>query len=608
MCVNTRARSGLWNDDNCNDEFGFICERSNGTATPLNPVPTPRIQGGCPPGFSGLDNKCFYVNSTAALGWEAARNACRSMVLARPADIASITSHQELVLVMSLLENVTTDVYIGLNDRQTNAHFVWQTNEEVVLTNWAPNQPSERWRLLGGSSEDCVVMRVQLDIFGQWDDVSCVEKHGYVCQTTRDPSYSMESPVIGGCKGNYYHYRDSCYGNYRMPKNMAEAEATCVLDNGHLVSIRDIHELASVDIFLYIDVVVSASWIGLTYNETTGSYSWVDQWPVTFTQWGQGEPDITKSAACVAMADGKWNDTDCNDLRPFTCKISTAAPPTTTPAPPGYCASPSWAPNGDYCYYAAPSNTQSWPEANYICRKLGMELLSLHSADELSFVQSLVTLAVTTPRYNWRLPSSGVTKVWIGLERTLQGGFRWSDGSPTNYLPWNTGEPNNENDNEDCAEVLISVGKFNDMPCMGISQGFVCKAPKVFPTSTTTTTPSQTTTAESVTSKTTTGTQASTRRLGWPNYRPLVSPATRRTKNSLSGGEIAGIVIGLLAFIAIVGTVVYVLRHRRVIIKPPAEREEPSAGFDNALYDKTHDQVALASNGVHLNHADSEDC
>lgn len=57
--------------------------------------------------------------------------------------------------------------------------------------------------------------------------------------------------------------------------------------------------------------------------QTTGSYSWVDQWPVTFTQWGQGEPDITKSAACVAMADGKWNDTDCNDLRPFTCKIST---------------------------------------------------------------------------------------------------------------------------------------------------------------------------------------------------------------------------------------------------------------------------------------------
>lgn len=52
-----------------------------------------------------------------------------------------------------------------------------------------------------------------------------------------------------------------------------------------------------------------------------------------------------------------------------------------------------------------------------------MELLSLHSADELSFVQSLVTLAVTTPRYNWRLPSSGVTKVWIGLERTLQGHY-----------------------------------------------------------------------------------------------------------------------------------------------------------------------------------------
>ena len=47
------------------------------------------------------------------------------------------------VFLLAMLEGVNSSVYIGLNDMHTNNHFVWQDNEEVTVTYWAPNQPSE---------------------------------------------------------------------------------------------------------------------------------------------------------------------------------------------------------------------------------------------------------------------------------------------------------------------------------------------------------------------------------------------------------------------------------------------------------------------------------
>ena len=52
-------------------------------------------------------------------------------------------------------------------------------------------------------------------------------------------------------------------------------------------------------------------------------------------------------------------------------------------------------------------------------RQVGMELLSLHGAEELTFVQSLVTLATTTTRYHFGAQVEN--RIWLGLQKTLEG-------------------------------------------------------------------------------------------------------------------------------------------------------------------------------------------
>ena len=50
----------------------------------------------------------------------------------------------------------------------------------------------------------------------------------------------------------------------------------------------------------------------------------------------------------------------------------------------------------------------------------------------------------------------------MGTERV----FRWSDGTPISYVNWNDGEPNSYYDNEDCVEIIPSLGsKWNDEKC-----------------------------------------------------------------------------------------------------------------------------------------------
>lgn len=58
------------------------------------------------------------------------------------------------------------------------------------------------------------------------------------------------------------------------------------------------------------------------------SYKWSDGWPVFFTHWGPGEPTNHKGEGCVSMhapsrfIQGTWNDTACDSIKPYICKIT----------------------------------------------------------------------------------------------------------------------------------------------------------------------------------------------------------------------------------------------------------------------------------------------
>ena len=91
------------------------------------------------------------------------------------------------------------------------------------------------------------------------------------------------------------------------------------------------------------------------------------------------------------------------------------------------------------------------------------------------------------------------------------------------------------------------------------------------------------------------------------------------TGKTLSGGQVAGIVIGLIGFIVIVAAIVFIIRRRR-LHQPLGPFVENASGFDNALYRKSEEteEVSLSSNGstgvsngsnrIALGHADAEDC
>jgi len=86
----------------------------------------------------------------------------------------------------------------------------------------------------------------------------------------------------------------------------------------------------------------------------------------------------------------------------------------------------------------------------YCIDVLGGQLFSVHSAAAAAAIASHGTAS---------------SSIFIGLhDYHAEDDWRYSDGTPANWLGWNTGEPNDSN-GEDCAEIYPSVSALNDIDC-----------------------------------------------------------------------------------------------------------------------------------------------
>ena len=101
-------------------------------------------------------------------------------------------------------------------------------------------------------------------------------------------------------------------------------------------------------------------------------------------------------------------------------------------------------------------------EAIEVCKSLGRQLVEPTSASANSEVTALAK-------------AKGVSSFWIGIhDITNEGTFTYeSNGQPIGYKNWNYGEPNDWGSGEDCAEINVNTGKWNDLSCNN-KQSFVC--------------------------------------------------------------------------------------------------------------------------------------
>ena len=205
---------------------------------------------------------------------------------------------------------------------------------------------------------------------------------------------------------------------------------------------------------------------------------------------GQHDHDRDPGSACKFCPAGRFSNkvgtTECDGICPnatFASKGSTAAADCQS------CSACQWDDDNDpgtpcidtysppACRYTRVGVKKSMQEAEMACLRAGGHLASIHSDQQLDDIRGL-----------------GGNGSWIGLhDRHVEagcsgggdGGFVWLDGSPTDFVAWASGEPNDwsngaahcdldeDEGSEDCVQ-MDATGEWFDVDCEQ-EQEFICQ-------------------------------------------------------------------------------------------------------------------------------------
>ncbi len=78
-----------------------------------------------------------------------------------------------VVLILHHYNNL--QIWIGLNDLDTEGTFVWEDNTPLGFTSWKPGDPNNMWNL-----EHCV--EVNYEQRGYWNDIGCGDLKTFACK------------------------------------------------------------------------------------------------------------------------------------------------------------------------------------------------------------------------------------------------------------------------------------------------------------------------------------------------------------------------------------------------------------------------------------------
>ena len=133
-------------------------------------------------------------------------------------------------------------------------------------------------------------------------------------------------------------------------------------------------------------------------------------------------------------------------------------------------------------YYLYCETGVTWSAARNLCEDNGYEMVSIRSSDENDVVWSMISNN-TWLGYKDMDSSSGACHEYLGYEWTdgYTGYYDfedycwpWTDHfSSGGHNNWATGQPNNHDDDQDCARMQIGSGKWYDDDCSD-SRDYLC--------------------------------------------------------------------------------------------------------------------------------------
>ncbi|TNM92320.1 hypothetical protein fugu_019332 [Takifugu bimaculatus] len=466
----------FWDDKQCSEKFFFFCEKSRPDITPPTKAPTPPPSQGCADGWTAQPHfrncyKLFHnVDWSQKKSWGAAHEDC----VARGANLVSIHNQEEEEFLSQYSK--ASSKWIGLKSNPTEGGYTWSDGTPLSHTNWGPGEPNNH-----DGREDCVEMVTNANgSYSSWNDLNCDAHQDWICMIAKGknpvlppaPPSPVPAPECGSNSGWRKKNGLCYYYNDTDAVDFPTALRRCRDERALLASIHDKDEQAYINSMVGTGKVTSA-WIGMIMaGVANGQYKWVDGSAVSYTHWGNGEPNNANGEEqCVQMNrhQGVWNDANCGRTAGYVCKkrpgdIHTHPPPTQPWE--GNCPE-GWMRFKNKCFLFKGKKDDikaNWTYARSWCREQGGDLAVIDNQYENNFVSSYLR--------DLMLPT------WIGLSDLLaENQYAWSDGvSPVLYTNWNDKEPNNAEGTEHCVAMAhnhLVTGKWNDDACHK-AHSFVC--------------------------------------------------------------------------------------------------------------------------------------
>ncbi|XP_042225734.1 macrophage mannose receptor 1-like isoform X2 [Homarus americanus] len=454
-----------WGLGTCDPRQYYVCKKPF-TAIPITPPDT-----GCRYGDAAYSGSC-YTFPTYTHSWDNANRLCKTM----NATLAVVNDRAEGAFLSMYLSELGATSWLGLRGTRNSDNattFTWITQDPVTYTQWAVDQPNPQY------GAECVSAAGNATPGGMWTVRSCTHRPQFVCEYKRTGHTPTPAPTTqppqGGCGYNWTLHNNRCYKVFSEDSSWGDAELVCASYGGHLASVADAHEEATIlglQDLVNLPPFESIIWVGLYSDGRTG-YEWNDRTPFAYVDWEAGQPDSyygRENCGSASRKTLKLMDSVCSSLMPFVCEaqpgtmVSTLPPPTTVPSVP--CEDdPSWLLYDDHCYkIVSGADLHTWGDSHLQCRKDGGELLSVHTLEENAWIES-------------KISSMSSTSFWTGGQALMDSGFGWVDGTPFDFDNWAKGEPNNDMGAEDCVAMYNHrQGYWGDENC-GKLMGRVCKRP-----------------------------------------------------------------------------------------------------------------------------------